>query len=370
MIFKLAIKRILDQKLYSSLIVLALSLIFALFITFSQSINEYKRGLSSVSNEQILIAGGTQGHLETIFNSLYFKKGFVKSFESHKSDNLKPYGEVIPVFNRYTAFNQPIIGISSQYFSFNQLSLEQGNMFIKLGQCVLGAKAAEHLNLQIGDHISSDADAGFDIKKSIPVKMVVCGILKPQNSPTDFAIFTSLKTVWTMHGIGHQHLENETSSQAIVDLTKEPLVNFHFHGEEKNYPLTSVLIYTHNEQSKAELQALALENELPLQIINPEQALTQIDNSIMGVSKFFYFLFSMLSTALLLIFFVFIFQSSKIRSQEKLTYEKLGISSSFYKKLLSGEWILLILLSLSLGYLISMLLQPFMASQITSILAS
>lgn len=369
MIFKLTIKRLLNKKLYTSLIILALSLSCAIFITFSQSISEYKRKLSSISDNNVLVLGGTQGHLKTIFNSLYFKKGFVKSFKSEDLTTLSQFGKTIPIFNHYTAHDYPVIGLSSKYFELKGYMLTSGNMFVKIGQCIIGAQLAKQLNLSVGDKISSDADAGFDVNKSIPVRMTISGILEVQNSPVDLAVFTDLKTAWTMHGIGHEHSEEENSSQSIVDFTKGPLKNFHFHGEEDSYPLTSALLFTKSNQSKAELQALAVANKLPLQVINPENTLLQINESITGVNKFFHFLFFLILTAMLIILLVFTMQSSSIRYQEKITYSKLGVPSSFYKKLLAGEWIVLICSSLALGYVVSILLQPLMARQISLILA-
>lgn len=370
MIFRLTLKKLFSQKLYSLLIISAISLTIAIFITFTQSIDEYKKSLTSVAEDKVLVAGGTQGHLKTIFNALYFKKDFVKTYKIKELDELKDFGTSIPVFNRYTAMGRPIVGISPDYFSLNSLSFSKGSNFIKIGQCILGYSAAKELGLNIGDDIVSDADAAFDVSKSVPVKMKIVGILNKLNKPSDHIIFTSLKTAWTIHGIGHEHSESEEASVALIDLTKDKLENFHFHGDEKDYPVTSTIIFTKDKATKAEMQAMALENKFSLQIINPRETLEQVNESLSGVSKFFYFLFSLVSIAMALVVLVFFFQSSKIRTSEKGTYSSLGIPGSFYYRLLAGEWFIIITVSFSLGIGLSILLHPIMTQKILNILSS
>ncbi|MCM8529373.1 MAG: ABC transporter permease [Lentisphaeraceae bacterium] len=370
MIFRLIIKRLLSQKLFTALITAAISLAIAIFLTFTQSISEYKNSLSSVAEENILVAGGTQGHLKTIFNAIYFKNENLKTYKISDLDKLKDFGSVIPVFNKYSTLGKTIAGIKSDYFNLNNISFSKGATFVKIGQCVIGREVANEYGLKVGDDLISDADAAFDLSKAVPVKMKITGILNAKNAYVDQTVFTSLKTTWTIHGIGHEHKENEEATVELVDLTKEKLENFHFHGDEKDFPVTSAIIFTNDLKAKAEMQALALADKFPLQIINPRDTLDQINESISGVSKFFYFLFTLISIALAILLLVFFFQSSKIRAREKARYDALGIPGSFYFRLIIGEWIILFSISILLGVLISIALRPLMTQKILNILTS
>ena len=111
----------------------------------------------------------------------------------------------LPVLNKYAARGQPIVGTSLEYFDFRGLHIAAGAGLTRLGDCVLGAAAAEKLRLHPGDKLMSDPENVLDIAGSYPINMHVAGILAAAGTADDGAVFVDLKTVWLIMGIMHGH---------------------------------------------------------------------------------------------------------------------------------------------------------------------
>ena len=368
MIFKLTLTKLFTNKLYSALILLSLSLSFSIYLTFNEAINDFSKRLKPELDSSVLVLGGSQNHLDTVFSTLHFKDKRIQTFPIGKISEFDRFGFSLPIFNKYSAHGKSIIGTNQDYFKLKSRSFLKGKPFLKLGECVIGFSVAEELNLTVGDTLISDSSADFDISKSVPVKMRVCGVLKKCGSADDDAIFTNLKTAWTLEGIGHEHKDDEEATTALVDLTKDKLVNFHFHGEESEFPVTSALLFTKHKQLKAEALALGQRNETPLQIIDPHSILKEVHESISGIHKLFYLIYGLVATAVLLAIFVFMIQSIHIRKVEKETYEALGLPATFHTKLILGEWIILSAVSVLFGFFLSLVLKPIIVYQISNLL--
>ena len=83
----------------------------------------------------------------------------------------------IPILNKHAARGVPIVGTSLEYFDFRGLHIAAGEGMTRLGDCVLGAAAAEKLGLKPGDKLMSDPENVFDLAGSYPINMHVTGVL-------------------------------------------------------------------------------------------------------------------------------------------------------------------------------------------------
>jgi putative ABC transport system permease protein len=61
----------------------------------------------------------------------------------------------IPVYARFQARGNPIVGTTLDYFDFRGLRIAKGRQLAVLGDCVLGAKVADSLDLKPGDSLVS-----------------------------------------------------------------------------------------------------------------------------------------------------------------------------------------------------------------------
>ena len=361
MILRLTIKRLLSKKFSTIFTILALSLALTIFFTFKMSLENYKNNLSAASDKNILIAGRTPDLMQLIENSHFFKNGESSTFPIIMIEELEEFGEIIPLNNRFTAYQKPIIGIESKYFDLKKVKLQTGDYFLKVGECVIGFNCAKELNLSVGDSFINDPSSSFDISKSNPVKLKVCGILANNGTPDDNAIFTSLKTAWVLEGIGHSHnpKEKDDTDSSITDLSSGPLLNLHFHGKAEKYPLTGVIIFPDNDVKRAQLLAKSKNNKTTLKIVDPVAMIHKIIEKISGLDSFFKLLFLFMSLAIVIVLGVLIFQAASLRSREKDTYQCLGIPKSFFYKSIICEWTIFISLSLLIGLLSSIFIKGF-----------
>ena len=168
--------------------------------------------------------------------------------------------EPIPLYVRFRAGGQPIIGTALEYFDFRGLHFSKGRPFAVLGECVVGAKAARRLGVGPGDFVLSSPESVFDLAGVYPLKMRVSGVLAPMHGPDDEGVFVDVKTAWVVAGLGHGHqdlaapgadaavLAREqgriTANASVVEyneITPDNADSFHFHGDLTNLPLTGIL---------------------------------------------------------------------------------------------------------------------------------
>lgn len=367
MIFRLTLKRLFTYKFNTVALVLALSLAIATYLTFHFAIKSFSDKLNFKDMDELLIISKSQNHFGAVRNTLLFKNEKVPFLKVNEVNELKKF-EPISVFNIYIADEQPIIGISENFFSYLNPKYNLGRKFLNLGECVLGAHTAQKLGLTVGDTLISDADSSFDVSKSNPVKMRVCGILKTQNSPVDSVILTSLKTAWTIHGIGHAHSENEEDTiSKPIDLSKGPVENFHFHGEQGEFPLTGLFIYFKERKDKADLLAASHLDKFNFQIIAPGETISKTLNRIANLEEFFKFIFKIVLLLLILLIAVLVYQTFSLRKTESEVYSALGVPSSFVIKMAVCEWILILAMCVSIGYLFSLLLNDTLQNYVTAL---
>ncbi len=122
---------------------------------------------------------------------------------------------VFPIARSDSYIGVPITGVESAYI--NEISkgfwdidpmIDEKDIFggQNINCAVIGAKAAMRYDMSVWDtFFGSHGTVGDEDAHVHDFKYKVCAILKPLNGPEDFAIFTSLKSVWEIHKHGHHH---------------------------------------------------------------------------------------------------------------------------------------------------------------------
>lgn len=185
---------------------------------------------------------------------------------------------VFPVARSDSYMGIPITGIESAYI--NEISkgfwdidpmIDAKDIFGgKNSDCaVIGAKVAMRYDMSVWDtFFGSHGTVGDEDAHVHDFKYKVCAILKPLNGPEDFAIFTSLKSVWEIHRHGHhQHhhedAEDEEHDHEHHEAEHEEHEHHHEHGEESaDGKITAVLVKTKNPVFTAALEREYSENGL------------------------------------------------------------------------------------------------------------
>jgi ABC-type antimicrobial peptide transport system, permease component len=195
---------------------------------------------------------------------------------------------VFPVARSDSYMGVPITGVESAYI--NEISkgfwdidpmIDAKDIFGgKNSDCaVIGAKTAMRYDMSVWDtFFGSHGTVGDEDAHVHDFKYKVCAILKPLNGPEDFAIFTSLKSVWEIHKHGHHHhhhedaedeehdhehheAEHEEHDHGHHEAEHEEHEHHHEHGEESaDGKITAVLVKTKNPVFTAALEREYSEN--------------------------------------------------------------------------------------------------------------
>ena len=331
--FYLASQYLWFHKGRTSILALALALIFTLPLTLKQSLNSFETKLRQRAESTPLLIGKKGRPYDLVLHNLYFQGKGLESIsysESQKIDQEK-LTESIPLFLKFTARKFPILGTSSQYLPFREATYASGVPFLEIGECVLGADVAESLKLKVGDSIVSDSSNAFSLTGAYPLKMKVVGVLNKQNSPDDSAVFCDIESTWIMAGIGHghqdvkNHSKEDNNIRVYNEVTERNKEDFHFHGDKKDFPISAIIILPKDERNATFLED-RIRREGAVQLYRPGLVINDLLKMVFKIE-------TMIQMALTLVylssslFFILIFSLNfKLRAKERQTLCALGCS--------------------------------------------
>lgn len=362
---QLAWKYICYHKTKSAILVACIFLTLFLPFSFGILLSEFNQQIIARSESTPLVIGAQGSGLDLTLQALYFKNRTPNTINYGKVSEIESSGRVsaIPIHARYTAQKFPVVGTSLAYFKFRQLELADGNPLTILGDCVVGDAVAKRLKLKIGDQVLTDSENVLNFVGDTPLNMNVRGILAPSNSPDDGAIFVDLKTAWVIQGLGHGHqnLEDETDPDFAVrrgnkiearatvlpylEITEDNIDSFHFHGDEKEFPISAVIAIPSDERSQTlfmgEYQGSNSKQiaETGVQLVQPRIVIRDLMDIVFRVKQFFDVNALLVSLSTVLLLALVILLSTRLRAGEMETMFKLGCNRSTIALLQVGEMI-------------------------------
>jgi len=260
--FYLAFKYLSFYGFRTLILTVSIGLILFLPMGLQRLITESEVQMLSRAEATPLVVGAKGSSTDLVINTLYFERNEIEPIEMNVIDKLNQlgFGYGIPMLSVFKAQGFPIVGTDLDYFPFRGLSLQQGRQLQYLGECILGNAVAEELGLNVGDHLLSSPENFLDLAGVYPLKMKIVGVLNETSSPDDRAVFTDLRTNWVIMGLGHGHQDLQRADDPTLLLKKDSLSvtaspkvymyneineknmeDFHFHGDTKEYPISSVL---------------------------------------------------------------------------------------------------------------------------------
>ncbi len=250
----------------------------------------------------------------------------------------------------------PIVGTTLDYFEFRDLSIDSGRALAVLGECVLGAGAANDLNIKPGDSLVSSPESLFDLAGIYPLKMKVVGVLKKAHTSDDLAVFVDLKTAWVIQGLGHGHqdvtqlkdpslvLKRSGSNVAataklyhFTEISDANIGSFHFHGNTDVYPISAVIAVPTDEKSGTILQGRYLSKDETQQILRPAEVIDGLLQNIFRIKNVLDAVVSVVGMATMMSIILVFALSLRLRQREIQTIFKIGCSRLTIAKLLSAE---------------------------------
>lgn len=342
---KLAWRYIMFHKLKTAIMIGCIFLTAILPIVIGILLNQFNQKIVARADNTPAVIGATGSDLDLTLQTLYFQ---------NKTSGTIPYSHVqmirekgwaipIPVYARFTARGYPIVATSLQYFPFRGLEIESGEQLSTLGDCVLGYNVAKELNLSAGEKLLSDRDNLLDIGGQTPLKMRVRGVLNQSHTPDDWAVFVDLKTAWTIEGLGHGHqqLDEETDDGKILgrnddsitasaavlpflEITPGNIGSFHFHGETKDFPITSIIAVAPDAKNETILQGYYETREDSAQFARPGNVVRELMRMVFQVKTFFDANAILIAISTLMLLALVIMLSLRLRKREMETMFKLG----------------------------------------------
>ena len=367
---KLAIRRLLFAKSSSLLTIFTVMVTVIVFLLLNSSLKNYGDRLIVRADNDLLIAGSQGSGVDLIMKSLYFRKAEQSTLKHSHLETVRKYAYAAPLFIHYKAQGLPVCCTSTEYFALRSLDVESGSLFVRLGDCVLGAEAAEKLKLKVGDFLISDPENVFNPAGSVPLKLNVKGILKKTSTPDDIAVFTSLKTGWTMHGLGHEHpeeLEEPALNLSFLEITEESMKTFHFHGKMADYPLTSVLLKPKSEKARAYLFGESATSS-EFTIVSPKEGLSGFLDMLFHLDKLFLIILVLILIVILLLNLMIVSLNLRLRQQEKSLFDKLGFEKAFFSRLVATEWFIILNIGVNGGFILNTILNPLFRELFDSIM--
>jgi putative ABC transport system permease protein len=267
------------------------------------------------------------------------------------------------MYVRFKSREQPIVGTSFEYFDFRGLTLSAGRMPALLGECVLGAGAAEALGVGVGDSVVSSPETAFDLAGIYPLKMNVVGVLAPNFTSDDNAIFVDVKTTWIIEGLGHGHqdLADSEASAAVLNRTEDNIVanaslvqfneitddnidSFHFHGSLDDYPLTGVIAVPKDEKSGVILMGRYLDSDADNQIVRPRDVVEELLDTILTIQQFIVAAVFIVAVATIATASLVFLLSLRLRRREIDTIGKIGGGRWHVASMLLAEVVIVLVL--------------------------
>ena len=357
------------NKVRTATIVACITLIAVVPLALQLILDESEQQLLSRAASTPLVVGARGSALDLIMNTLYFDDEAPERISMASSRRVLDSGLAvsIPLYVRFRARDFPIVGTTIEYFDLRGLTVREGRSLAVLGECVLGAAAAERLSLEPGDTIVSSPESLFDLAGVYPLKMKVVGILNRSHTPDDLGVFVDVKTAWVIQGLGHGHddLREATDPTVVIErdeknvavsaklpiyneITVDNLHTFHFHGDAAIYPLTAVIAVPHDGKSGTILRGRYVSGDDTEQIVVPMDVVDGLLQSIFRVKNVMDAVVALVGIATVLAVVLVFALSLRLRQKEFDTIFKLGSSRLTVVRLVFAEILIIGLVSAGL----------------------
>ena len=345
----------------------SLALVIAIPLGLSIISTTTNEHLQARAHDTPLLLGAKGSELDLVIQSLYFANQELPAIEFQEVSKLRKSDltKVIPLYRKYRVKSSPIVGTTSDYFHFRKLSMKEGRIFVRIGECVLGSDAAKDLGVKVGDTIISSPENVFDIAGTYPLKMDVVGILETTATADDNAVFTDLKTTWIIEGLAHGHDKLEKTPNAILKregqtlianaslkqfnyITPDTINSFHFHGDSADFPINAIIVLPHEHKSKTILLGRYMSSHPQHMLIEPRKVIENLMDTLFDIKNLALTVLLMILIATFAIAVLVFTLSIRLRKSEINTMLRMGASPLRVKMLLFGEIIVVMCISLLL----------------------
>jgi putative ABC transport system permease protein len=363
-------------KVKTSILVLSITLIFYIPSGLKVIVDQSADSLTARAAATPLVAGSKGSSLELVLNSLYFDSKVPETMRYEEYSRIANSGlaTAIPLNTRFKAGQFPIVGTTLDYFDYRGLILAEGGNLSLLGDCVLGAKAAQKMGISTGDQVMSSPENLFNLAGEYPLSMHVAGVLEYSDTPDDDAVFVDIKTAWVIEGLahGHQNLAEPEAAAGVLKqegnvivgnasvtqynrITPDNMDSFHFHGDPEGFPVTAIIAIPHDGKSSAILRGKYLGDEEDVQIVNPLEVMTELLETVFTVQSYVVTAIALIGLSTLATAVLVFLLSLRLRQREIQTMHKIGGSRGRIVAILASEIVAVLMLGAGISFILTII---------------
>lgn len=347
-------------------LVASISLIILIPLGLQLIVRQASEILSARAASTPLLIGAKGSALDLTLASLYFRYPSVDpvAFRELARVNGTGLARAIPLHLRYSASGYRIVGTTTEYFDFRGLAIERGRAMAILGECVLGARVAQALELGPDSVIFSAPAGAFDVAGSFPLKMKVVGVLVPTGTLDDMAVFTDVKTTWVIAGLAHGHMDmtlpeakrgvlerqegNVVANPSVLsytEITSENIDSFHFHGDPDEFPVDAIIVVPKDRRSEIMVRGRFEGSDGTVQMIVPLAVIEELMDTVLSVRDFVIMGSMGVGLATIATAILVFALSIRLRAREIETIRKIGGARGRIRAILAAEILLVVGLS-------------------------
>jgi len=385
----LAWRYLAHNRIKTAVLVGSIMLIVYLPVALRVLVRQSAAELTARAEATPLLVGAKGSPLELALSSLYFSSDTPALTTYAEAQRITNTGlaQAIPLYVRFKVRTQPIVGTSIEYIDFRGLRFAEGRTMAVLGECVLGARAAEALDVSVGGTVISSPESVFDIAGVYPLKMHVVGVLEPSYTADDIAVIIDLKTAWIVQGLVHGHQDmaapdavsgvlsregdNIVANASVVqftEITPDNIDSFHFHGSVADYPISAVIAVPHDQKSGTILMGRYESPEEPTQILQPITVIDDLLGTIFTVQNFVVAGMLLVGLAALATAALVFVLSLRLRKREIETMAKIGGSRARVAGVLIAEIAVVVLASVVFAGILAALTSRFASAAVRLLL--
>ncbi len=193
--------------------------------------NNYKKNLAGID----LVVGAKGSPLQLILSSVLHADvptGNIPLEEVHQIEKNPLVKNAIPIAlgDNYKGFR--IVGTETDYIDLYGGQMENGKMFVKPLDAVIGANVAKETGLLVTDQFAGVHGFMHEGHHHDEFKYNVTGILKPTGTVIDNLVLTPVSSVWMVHSHEHHHHEGEEHEEGHEEHDHAAAEHDHDHDHE------------------------------------------------------------------------------------------------------------------------------------------
>ena len=349
----LAWRYVCHHRVTTAVLVASITLIAYLPVALQLIVNSAEQHFRARAESTPLVVGPRGSQLELILACVFFDRPHetVMRMEQAQRIDADQLGQTIPLHVRFRTRDCPIVGTTSDYFDLRNLHVAKGSGMRMLGECVVGARAAERLGITVGSKIPVTSAPTF-VLDDAPLRLHVVGILAATETPDDHAIFVELETTWVLEGLGHGHVSGvahgSPEAAEYTDITEDNVSRFHFHSDQAKFPITAIFVLPTSQKNETLLEGHYLSPEDTAQLARPSDVMNAMLEKVLMVRSYMIVMIVIVSSVTVLTLALVIALSIRLRKNERCTMAKLGCSRWTLGTILGGQMLLVLAASAAL----------------------